>query len=104
MPVVASTIPFLLKPLHLDPQVRIQMMFLGFAVCFVLLSISVEGLFYSFFTATLHMWTEVEAALRAARPAQPNKQVEGYHLGADDVRIAVFFLFFVQVAFFGTGK
>ena len=28
----------------------------------------------------------------------------GYRMRVDDVRIALFFLFFVQVAFFGTGK
>ena len=27
-----------------------------------------------------------------------------YRMRVDDVRIALFFLFFVQVAFFGTGK
>lgn len=28
----------------------------------------------------------------------------GYHPRADDLRISLFFLFFVQVAFFGTGN
>ena len=88
---------------------RIWTLFLGFTVCFVLLSISVEGIFYVVYSATLYMWTEVEAALWAHQPKQlpagkKNQSTQGYQLRADDVRIAVFFLFFVQVAFFGTGK
>lgn len=88
---------------------RIWTLFLGFAVCFVLLSISVEGIFYVVYSATLYMWTEVEAALRSSEQEEPGthkKHVDakGYQLRAEDVRIAVFFLFFVQVAFFGTGK
>ena len=98
-----------MKSLHLDPSMRIWTLFLGFTVCFVLLSISVEGIFYVVYSATLYMWTEVETALRAHQPEQPRasrkgQNTRGYQLRADDVRIAVFFLFFVQVAFFGTGK
>lgn len=102
----ASVVPFLMTPLHLDPYMRIWTLFLGFTVCFVLLSISVEGMFYLVYSATLYMWTEVEAAVRAHQPEQLHKGrgTTGYQLRADDVRIAVFFLFFVQVAFFGTGK
>jgi GPI ethanolamine phosphate transferase 1 len=63
------------------------------------LSISVEGLFYLAYSITLIIWIEVEAALRAGETVK-----DGYRFRREDARIAMFFLFFVQVAFFGTGK
>lgn len=69
------------------------------------------------------MWVEVERKLRHAlemdklgylKEAEARDKVvqnarealakHEYTPQADDVRIAIFFLFFVQVAFFGTGK
>ena len=78
------------------------MYFLGFAPCFVILSISVEGQFYLAYAATLLVWIEVEAALRptSAKKAEETR----YKIRSDDLRIALFFLVFVQVGFFGTGK
>ena len=82
--------------------------FLAFSVCFVVLSISIEGLFYSAFTYNLLLWIDVEAAVRKTLGVNGSMSKEassdGYRFQADDVRIALFFLFFVQVAFFGTGK
>lgn len=46
--------------------------------------------------------TEAEARDKVAQNARVAKHE--YTPQADDVRIAIFFLFFVQVAFFGTGK
>jgi phosphatidylinositol glycan class N len=81
------------------------MFFLAFAVCFVILSISVEGLFYLAYSAVIALWIEVEAVLRNATVlTSPKTEKEIHHPRADDLRIALFFLFFVQVAFFGTGK
>lgn len=83
-------------------------LFLAFSVCFVALSISIEGLFYSAFTCNLLLWIDVEAAVRKTSGVDGStpKEVRSndYRFQADDVRIALFFLFFVQVAFFGTGK
>ncbi|KAI0075163.1 PigN-domain-containing protein [Panus rudis PR-1116 ss-1] len=108
---VASIFPFIYRPLRPPPQAKILTLFLGFAVCFVILSISNEGLFYFFYTATLTVWTEVEAKLRSYSRSSAEKHGtrqddDGgvYTPRADDLRIAVFFLFFVQVAFFGTGN
>ncbi|CCM05948.1 uncharacterized protein FIBRA_08187 [Fibroporia radiculosa] len=101
---IASTSPFIVKLPGLNPLGRILMFFLGFSVCFVILSISVEGLFYFFFSATLLLWVEVEAIVRGAERNFPSKELRGYKIRADDLRIAIFFLFFVQVAFFGTGN
>jgi len=82
--------------------------FLGFSVCFVVLSISIEGLFYSAFTFNLLLWIDVEVAVRktlGVNGSMPKQvQTDSYRFQADDARIALFFLFFVQVAFFGTGN
>lgn len=91
------------------------------------MSICAEGLFYVAYCATLFVWVEVEAAVRAAQLRESGHQTsnlvgsevggiernneskkklheDDYKLRMEDVRIALFFLFFVQVAFFGTGK
>jgi GPI ethanolamine phosphate transferase 1 len=98
-------------------DLRLTMYFLSFAPLFVILSISVEGLFYAAFAVTLHAWTNVErllhdhqlsthacAAVTLNKDAIRIQKEKWRDLQLDDVRIAVFFLFFVQVAFFGTGK
>lgn len=89
---------------NLNPIGRILMYFLGLSVCFIILSISVEGLFFVAFSATLLLWVEVEALVRQPKTPSNSKDLTSYRPQPDDVRIAVFFLFFVQVAFFGTGK
>lgn len=107
-PVISSLYPFIFQVQHSSPRSKITAFFLAFSVCFVVLSISIEGLFYSAFTCNLLLWIDIEAAVR--KNLGPNgsmpKEVrsDGYRFQADDVRIALFFLFFVQVAFFGTGK
>lgn len=100
---VSSMYPFISKAQHSTPTSRILSLFLGFGVCFVILSISVEGLFYAAFTCNLLLWIEVEATVQSNR-AGTASQNQGYEFHTDDIRIALFFLFFVQVAFFGTGN
>lgn len=82
------------------------MYFLGFGPCFVILSISVEGLFYTAYTATLTMWVHVERSLAVDKATRrgTTRSNQYYRFEADDLRIALFFLFFVQVGFFGIGK
>lgn len=93
---------------------RILGLFLAFGPCFVILSISVEGLFYLAYSVLLAVWVEAEATVRnesgnlTANGKEPKEQsklvLNTYVFRVDDVRIALFFLFFVQVGFFGTGK
>ncbi|KAF8644368.1 hypothetical protein AX16_008507 [Volvariella volvacea WC 439] len=117
---------------------RLLTYFLGFGPCFVILSLSVEGLFYVAYSAILVVWIEVEAGIRRAslrRHQEDNvqnetasksanashedgvggtpsslvepsrsKDADKYKFRGDDLRIALFFLFFVQVGFFGTGN
>ncbi|KAF9238476.1 Phosphatidylinositolglycan class N-domain-containing protein [Melanogaster broomeanus] len=105
---ISSAFPFMSKVQHPSPTSKILSFFMAFSVCFVVLSISVEGLFYSAFTCNLLLWIEVEAAIRKPLSADgsASKEVrsDNYRFQADDIRIALFFLFFVQVAFFGTGN
>lgn len=87
------------------PFSKFLVYFLGFGPCFVILSISVEGLFYVAYSATLVSWIMVESILRNGSPRPATLQIDKvYRFRPDDLRIAVFFLFFVQVGFFGTGK
>jgi GPI ethanolamine phosphate transferase 1 len=96
---------------------RLLTYFLSFCPCFVVLSISAEGLFYVSYCTTLYLWTLVEEDARllekteyravAAADDSGSETGSGWNprrLRMDDVRIALFFLFFVQVGFFGTGK
>ncbi|KZP27905.1 PigN-domain-containing protein [Athelia psychrophila] len=101
--VLASLFPFTKAAKHNSPSSRIVSLFLGFGVCFVILSISVEGHFYASLTATLALWVEVEAMVRPSSEGQ-SKEPTAYTFQVDDLRIAMFFLFFVQIAFFGTGN
>ncbi|KAG6880001.1 hypothetical protein C0992_008208 [Termitomyces sp. T32_za158] len=81
--------------------------FLGFGPCFVILSISIEGLFYVSYSFVLATWVVVESVVRNGRLPETTTQRERtkvYLFQPDDLRIALFFLFFVQVGFFGTGK
>jgi GPI ethanolamine phosphate transferase 1 len=105
--VVASLYPFLSRVKHHTSFSKLLMFFLGFGPCFVILSISVEGLFYISFSATLALWIEVEAMLRPSTThadGPGRRTTKSYIFQAADLRIALFFLFFVQTAFFGTGK
>ncbi|KAJ6601273.1 Phosphatidylinositolglycan class N-domain-containing protein [Mycena vulgaris] len=102
---VASTLPFLSRVRHAGAQSKLLMYFLAFGPCFVFLSISVEGLFYVAYSVTLASWIEVERSLRSDLDrGKKMKSVSQYRFQPDDIRIALFFLFFVQVGFFGTGN
>jgi GPI ethanolamine phosphate transferase 1 len=132
----AAAVPVLWGQQVAGARARMLLYFLAFGPLFVLLSISVEGLFYVAFAVVLALWIEVEAVVRGGAgagagdwresretgasvverspgpPRAQNGAVEAkvgasakrYRPRLDDVRIALFFLFFVQVAFFGTGK
>jgi phosphatidylinositol glycan class N len=66
------------------------------------------------YCTTLYLWTLVEEDARPEKTKYREttndddaKYGSGWNLrrlSVDDVRIALFFLFFVQVGFFGTGK
>jgi phosphatidylinositol glycan class N len=110
---------------------RLVIIFLTFSPIFIILTISNEGLFYFTFCITLVTWVRLEhriytftAAsnpLPASHPLQP-KQLDNTissistkstsstnsnsfrPLNLTDGRVALFFLFFIQAAFFCTGN
>ena len=114
--VISSILPFVFKNGVHDKYSKILMYFLGFGPCFVILSISVEGLFFVSYSIALMAWVQVESLLRSSvnigkrsGKSMTTKdrrlgQATAYNLQMDDLRIALFFLFFVQVGFLGTGK
>lgn len=103
-------------------------MFLQFAPTFIILSISYEGLFYFAFCLCLFSWMRlehqiyihtssvpkaipqpresVEPAVAAAEdcPALPRGTTEYRSLTLSDARIALFFFFFIQSAFFSASN
>jgi phosphatidylinositol glycan class N len=112
-PALASLFPFFITAPR-TAEGRLLTYFLSFCPCFVILSIRAEGLFYLSYCTTLYLWTLVEEDARRSKKAnihgttaRGGEYGSGWNprrLSRDDVRIALFFLFFVQVGFFGTGK
>jgi phosphatidylinositol glycan class N len=110
--VISSILPFAFKSGTHTRYSKILMYFLGFGPCFVILSISVEGLFFVAYSITLIVWVQIESLLRPGLVSQKSGklnernfgQIVAHNFQMDDLRIALFFLFFVQVGFFGTGK
>lgn len=112
------------QPERTSAECKLLIYFLTFCPLFVLLSIKAEGLFYVAYCVVLGLWVWVEVAVREVQRSLEAKEsgdgVKGKNDGAvkneeesgwnpmglkgDDVRIAMVFLFLVQVGFFGTGK
>jgi GPI ethanolamine phosphate transferase 1 len=98
---------------------RLLIIFLAFSPSFVLLTISYEGLFYFAFCTTLMTWVRLEHSIYihnkvtlgssppdiSTIPATTASPASVYRtLTLSDARIALFFLFLLQSAFFSTGN
>jgi phosphatidylinositol glycan class N len=98
---------------------RLLVIFLAFSPSFVLLTISYEGLFYFAFCTTLMTWVRLEHSIYVHKKAAPEplpsttstvpattaSPASVYRtLTLSDARIALFFLFLLQSAFFSTGN
>lgn len=70
----------------------------AFAPVFIILSLSYEALFFAAFSTTLCLWIFVECRLANSRSSTKGR------IEADHLRIALFFLTFLHVAFFGVGN
>ena len=115
--VLSLTVPLLhvLQP-NGDYFHRLVVLFLTFSPLFVILTISFEGLFYVAFCITLVCWIRLEDGMNQylKRMAGRSKLTvsttgsiqpgEDRALTLSDARIALFFLFFIQSAFFSTGN
>jgi len=95
-------IPFLYRKAITDANLRLRSYFLGFSPLFVILSIREEGLFYTSFTLLVCCWADL--APKIANKSNELSKAGMRALRFDDSRIALIFLFLVQVAFFGTGN
>ncbi|KAJ2891476.1 Glycosyl phosphatidyl inositol anchor synthesis, partial [Coemansia aciculifera] len=111
---------------------RLVTIYLAFAAPFVLLSISYESIFYFSYSMVLLLWLSIERALYyekaenqllapteqtrlsdlalqksvsgAASPRSAQVFAASRTLELSDMRTSIMFLFFVNVAFFGTGN
>ncbi|KAH7327876.1 phosphatidylinositolglycan class N [Stachybotrys elegans] len=96
---------------------RLVMIFLTCAPTFVILTISYEGLFYVAFSVLLFAWVRLEYNVYKSGKMQPDakadtpmvRRAEGASqtfrpLALSDARVALFFLMFLQSAFFSTGN
>ncbi|KAJ2078180.1 Glycosyl phosphatidyl inositol anchor synthesis [Coemansia sp. RSA 988] len=113
---------------------RLVSLYLAFGAPFVLLTVSYEGLFYFAYSVVLLLWLTIERALYHERaenqlltppmqtrlsrlePHAPSSAhsapllhksqsaLPGRRLEIGDLRTGIMFLFFVNVAFFGTGN
>ncbi|KAK6333928.1 Glycosyl phosphatidyl inositol anchor synthesis, variant 3 [Orbilia blumenaviensis] len=99
-------------PLHrMSPlrhhQHQLMAVFLTFSPTFVILTISYEGLFYVSFCAMLAAWVQMEYLVyqQVNRTEETRAKRRGARtLDLGDNRIALFFFFFIQAGFFGTGN
>ncbi|EPS44914.1 hypothetical protein H072_1105 [Dactylellina haptotyla CBS 200.50] len=88
-------------------QHRLMVLFLTFSPTFIILTISYEGLFYIAFCAMLASWVQMEYTLQLNNGTEKIKRrsEDGLRpLNLSDNRIALFFFFFIQAGFFGTGN
>ncbi|RAK85697.1 GPI-anchor [Aspergillus costaricaensis CBS 115574] len=101
---------------------RLMVLFLTFSPSFIILTISYEGLFYFVFCLTLATWVRLEHAIHVSTTATKNGAADSKKPGTDataiveghtyryrtlsvsDARVALFFFFLLQSAFFSTGN
>jgi hypothetical protein len=100
---ISLVFPLLVRVPAKNSQTRLLSIFLTFCPLFVILSISVEGLFYLTYAAVLVLWVEVETTLWKHTELRRYSKTTDYRPKGDDLRIALFFLFFVQVGKFWIG-
>ncbi|ETS63700.1 hypothetical protein PaG_02006 [Moesziomyces aphidis] len=85
---------------------RLAVVVFAFAPVFVLLSLRDEVLFFGSFITTLLVWAKLEGALRETRrdPTMPAEQSDKRYLQISELRVSLFYLFFLHIGFFGTGN
>ncbi|KAL9542159.1 hypothetical protein MBANPS3_008753 [Mucor bainieri] len=97
---VSSIFPFIYRGKSYDDYLaRLLTICFAFAPLMTLLSISYELLFYVCFCSTVLLWLEVERTLYKRTRSTANRPLK-----ASDGRAVLIFLFFIDVAFFGTGN
>ena len=108
LPVSATLIPaFHGRPAGQPFFERLLVLLTAFGPAFIILSLSYEGLFYSAFCVALYTWLVVESRLAESKEAAVAVKDAGkadVRIDAGHVRIGLFFLTFLHVAFFGVGE
>ncbi|KTW29623.1 mannose-ethanolamine phosphotransferase MCD4 [Pneumocystis jirovecii RU7] len=84
---------------------KLFIIFLMFSPIFIILSISYEALFYVCFFSILVLWVEMEHKVRLTKAQDKNAEFKkNRKLFSENLRTSLFYLFFIQEAFFGTGN
>ncbi|BGP12964.1 hypothetical protein JCM10213_006603 [Rhodosporidiobolus nylandii] len=99
--ITASLLPLIHGRPSAQPYLeRLGVLLFAFSPAFIILSLSYEALFYGVFCAALVAWVFVESSLGSAKKeSQGEGTIEARH-----VRVAVFFLAFLHLGFFGVGN
>ncbi|KAI7886618.1 PigN-domain-containing protein [Lichtheimia hyalospora FSU 10163] len=96
----STLLPFIYRGPHDEHYLaRLLSICLAFAPLMTLLSISYEMLFYVCFCSTILLWLETERMLYSGTRTTTKRPMQ-----ASDIRAALMFMFFIEVAFFGTGN
>lgn len=99
--VVSLSLPLIHGRAHNQPYLeRLYVLLFAFCPAFIILSRSYEALFYATFCTTLCCWVTLECKLARRTGNKVAKVV----LSGEHLRIAVFFLVLLHVAFFGVGN
>jgi len=93
-------------------QRRLIAIFLALAPMYIILSISYEVIFYSIFFVILITWLQVERVLYESNTLPRLKPIiEALHsttafrpLTLNDLHLTIFFLFYLNLSYFGTGN
>ncbi|KAI9475586.1 MAG: Phosphatidylinositolglycan class N-domain-containing protein [Benjaminiella poitrasii] len=97
---ISSIFPFIYRGKTYDDYLaRLLVICFAFTPLMTLLSISYELLFYVCFCCTLLTWLEMERTLYKGTRHAVHRPLQG-----SDIRAVLLFLFFIDVAFFGTGN
>ncbi|SCZ90992.1 BZ3500_MvSof-1268-A1-R1_Chr1-3g02455 [Microbotryum saponariae] len=83
---------------------RLLIVLFAFGPSFNILSLSYEGLFYACFCATLCLWLLLERRIALTRRMNVKDHEESPKINGGHIRMAVFFLTFLHLAFFGVGN
>lgn len=85
---------------------RLAIVIFAFAPVFVLLSLRDEVLFFGCYTMTLLVWAKMEGSLHELQSEDTSQQAGKSKrlLQLSELRVSLFYLFFLHVGFFGTGN
>ena len=86
---------------------RLAIVVFGFAPVFVLLSLRDEVLFFGSYAVTLLVWGKMEGSLHELHSQGQDQKAGGQTrrlLQLAELRVSLFYLFFLHVGFFGTGN